>query len=289
MKTQKSFINEKATLYVVATPIGNLKELTPRAIEILENVYVIAAEDTRNSSQLLNKFEIKTKLIAHHNFNEKASTDGIIDILSNGHDVAIISDAGYPLISDPGYLLVSEAVKHDFNVVPVSGSNAGINALVASGLVTQPYIFYGFLSPNSGDAKKQLEELKNYNMTLIFYVSPHKVTKNLMLIREILGNRQACLARELTKKFEEFLRGTLDEIILESEDLKGEIVLVVEGLVEDKKAIDFYKLNLEIEECVQSGMSAKEAIKALAKKYDISKNELYNEYHKQIEEKTAFN
>jgi len=280
MMRQKSFVNGKATLYIVATPIGNLKELTPRAIEVLKNVSVIAAEDTRNSSQLLRKFDISTKLIAHHTFNEKSSSEGIISILEKGEDVAIISDAGYPLISDPGYLLVNEAVKNGFNVVPVSGSSAGINALVASGLVTQPYIFFGFLNANPNDASKQLESLKHQTMTMIFYVSPHKLIKHLTLVREVFGNRNACLARELTKKFEEFIRGTLDEIILEADNLKGEMVLVVEGYVEEKKDISFYDLNLEIEEYIKSGMSAKEAIKMLAKKYDISKNELYNQYHK---------
>ena len=213
LKRQKSFINNRPTLYVVATPIGNMHEFSPRAVDILKNVDVIAAEDTRTSAPLLKKFDITTHLIAHHNFNENQSTKGIVEMLMNGKNVAVISDAGYPLISDPGYALVKECVDNDINVVPVSGPSAGINAVVASGLVAQPYIFYGFLSSNMNEARRELEQLQEYPMTLIFYVSPHKVTKTLEIVMETLGDRKACLARELTKKFEEFNRGYLSEII----------------------------------------------------------------------------
>jgi len=282
LKRQKSFINNKPTLYIVATPIGNMHEFTPRAVDILKNVDVIAAEDTRTSAPLLRKFEINTRLIAHHNFNENESSKGIVDMLKTGKNIAIISDAGYPLISDPGYALVKECVDNDINVVPISGPSAGINAIVASGLVAQPYIFYGFLSSNQNEARRELEKLQEYPMTMIFYVSPHKVTKTLEIVMEVLGDRKACLARELTKKFEEFNRGYLSEILPVTSELKGEMVLVVEGYEDNEPAMTIYEINMEVINCIDNGLSAKEAIKKIAKKYNISKNELYNEYHKNL-------
>jgi 16S rRNA (cytidine1402-2'-O)-methyltransferase len=267
---------------VVATPIGNLHEFSPRAVDILKNVDIIAAEDTRTSAPLLRKFEISTHLIAHHNYNENESSKGIVELLKGGKNVAIISDAGYPLISDPGYALVKECVDNDINVVPISGPSAGINAIVASGLVAQPYIFYGFLSSNQNEARKELEKLQNYPMTLIFYVSPHKVTKTLEVVKEVFGDRRACLARELTKKFEEFNRGLLSEIIPITSEIKGEMVLVVEGYVNKEPAMTLYEINMEVINCINNGISAKEAIKKIAKKHNVSKNELYNEYHKHL-------
>lgn len=282
LKRQKSFTNNRPTLYVVATPIGNMQELTPRAISILKNVDIIAAEDTRTSSTLLNRFDIKTRLIAHHNFNENESSKGIVELLLSGKNVAVISDAGYPLISDPGYALVKECVDNDINVVPISGPSAGINAVVASGLVAQPYIFYGFLNSNQNEARRELTDLQKIPMTMIFYVSPHKAQKTLELCQEMLGDRKACLAREITKKFEEFNRGYLSEIIPVVSELKGEMVLVVEGYEDREPAMTLYEINLEVIDCIKTGMSAREAIKSMAKKYNVSKNELYKEYHKHV-------
>ena len=279
---QQSFQNQRPTLYLVPTPIGNLNEFSPRAIEILKSVDIIAAEDTRTSSNLLNKFDIHTRLIAHHNFNEKESTKGIIELLNQGKNIAVISDAGYPLISDPGYFLVQACIENQINVVPLSGPSAGLNALVASGLTATRYLFYGFLNSNLNEAKKELLSLENYPFTLIFYVSPHKVSKTVALVAEILGNRKACLARELTKKYEEFIRGDLKEILTITETIKGEMVLIVDGKKEAKPAVDMYQINLEINQLIIEGMSTKQAIANTAKKYELSKNELYNEYHKQI-------
>ena len=213
MIRQKSFENEKATLYVVATPIGNLEEMTPRAIHVLESVDVIAAEDTRNTLKLLNYFGIRTRLIAHHQHNEEQSANGLLELLRQGKNVAIVSDAGYPLISDPGSVVAKKVMEEGFNVVPISGSNAMLNALVASGMNTRHFLFYGFLKAQEKERIRELHELKYYPFTIVFYEAPHRIEKMLKSCLEVLGNRQICLARELTKKHEEFIRGTIEEVL----------------------------------------------------------------------------
>lgn len=279
MKIQKSFMNELPTLYLVATPIGNLDELTPRAIEILHEVDVIAAEDTRTSMKLLQHFDITTHLISHHNFNEKQSSKGIVNLLKQGKHVAIISDAGYPLISDPGLNVVALAIQEGFNVVPISGANAAINALVASGLSCQPYLFWGFLSSNTNEAMKELKQVQYYPCTLLFYEAPHRLLKTLRLMQEILGDRYLCVARELTKKHEEFIRGTASEILDNLQEVKGELVLVVEGYnKEDEKDVLLKDVHIKVEEYIALGMSTSIAIKTVAKDFGLSKNEVYQRY-----------
>ena len=221
MNRQKSFENEKPTLYLVPTPIGNLSEMTPRAIEVLNSVDVIACEDTRTSGQLLKHFGISKRLIAYQNFNEDPSAKGILNLLSQGQNVALISDAGYPLISDPGQRIVSEASAMGFNVVPLSGCNAMLNALVASGLVVQPFLFVGFLPSGKTECEKKLREYRNYPMTMVFYEAPHRIERMLASCLEILGDRRCCLAREITKVHEEFLRGTIREILGELDEVRG--------------------------------------------------------------------
>ena len=179
MIRQKSFENEKATLYVVATPIGNLEEMTPRAIHVLESVDVIAAEDTRNTLKLLNYFGIRTRLIAHHQHNEEQSANGLLELLRQGKNVAIVSDAGYPLISDPGSVVAKKVMEEGFNVVPISGSNAMLNALVASGMNTRHFLFYGFLKAQEKERIRELHELKYYPFTIVFYEAPHRIEKML--------------------------------------------------------------------------------------------------------------
>ena len=228
MKRQKSFENDRPTLYLVATPIGNLAEFSKRAIEVLESVAVIACEDTRTSRVLLERYAIKKRVVSYHNFNEEESARGLIALLEEGLDIALISDAGYPLISDPGYHLVNEVVAHDFNVVTISGPSAHLNALVASGLDTRHYLYYGFLSDKAAKAKRELADLCDFPYTLIFYEAPHRLKRTLEMAFAVLGKRKACIARELTKKHEEFIRGDLEEF-LTLDDLKGEIVLLIEG------------------------------------------------------------
>ncbi|MFV0479583.1 MAG: 16S rRNA (cytidine(1402)-2'-O)-methyltransferase [Anaerorhabdus sp.] len=288
MNRQKSFQTTRAALYLVATPIGNLQEMTPRAIEVLKQVSVIACEDTRITGNLLHHFGIETRLIQHHKFNEKASAQGIIDFLERGYNVAIVSDAGYPLVSDPGQLLVQMAVEKDYPVIPISGCSAMLNALVASGCVVQPFAFIGFLPPNTSGREKALLEYKNLTMTLVFYEAPHRIEKMLESILQVLGDRQIVLARELTKKHEEFIRGKCSEVLSEIEEIKGEFVVVVEGFnKKDSQPIDFAELSLQVEQSIRAGMSRSQAIKEVAKLSGVSKNELYKQLHVSQEEMDA--
>lgn len=279
MNTQRSFENDKATLYVVATPIGNLAELTPRAKEILENVDVIAAEDTRNTMKLLSHFGIKTKCIAHHMHNEKESANGLLKMLEEGMNIALVSDAGYPLLSDPGAIVASKVIEAGFNLVPVSGANAGLNALVASGLSAQPFLFYGFLGNSEKERIQSLNEIKDLTYTVILYEAPHRIEKMLKSCLEVLGNRKICLARELTKKHEEFIRGTISEVLEVVDTLKGEMVVVVEGSHKEKDVVSVGQLSGAIDSYMKEGLSSKEAIKKVAKEFGVSKNELYKQYH----------
>ena len=212
MNRQKSFENERPTLYLVATPIGNLDEMTYRSINTLKNVKYIAAEDTRNTVKLLNHFEISTKLISHHEHNIKQSIPKLIQLLEEGNDIALVSDAGYPAISDPGYELVKEAIEHEINVVPISGCNACLDALVVSGIAPQPFMFYGFLSHTNKNKTKELEKLKNITYTIVFYEAPHRIKATLECMMKVLGDRRIALCREITKKHEEILRGTISEV-----------------------------------------------------------------------------
>lgn len=280
MRRQKSFENEKPTLFLIPTPIGNLSEMTPRAIEVLQSVDVIACEDTRTSGQLLKHFGIEKRLIAYQNFNEDPSAKGILNLLSQGKNVALISDAGYPLLSDPGQRVVSEASAMGYNVVPLSGCNAALNALVASGLIVQPFLFVGFLPSNQNECAKKLREYRSYPMTLIFYEAPHRIEKMLQTCLEVLGDRRCCIAREVTKIHEEFIRGTLKECVEEVHDLKGEMVVVIEGNQDDyEKDVDYSQILKMVDEAMEAGMTTSDAIKEIAKKTGLSKNVIYDLFH----------
>lgn len=281
MKRQKSFQNDRPTLYLVATPIGNLEEMSTRAIDTLKNVHVIAAEDTRNTQKLCGVFDIHTKLIAHHLHNEKDSSQGILRLLESGQNVALVSDAGVPLLSDPGALVVESVIHAGYNVVPIGINNAAIAALIASGLSPQPHLFYGFLPIQDKAFRQVLTQLKAYPMTLIFYEAPHRLKKTLEKMIPILGDRKAVIARELTKLHEEFLRGHLSELLEEAEGLKGEIVLIVEGLEgEREKPVDLSEINAMIQHVMENGYSASEAIKEVAKQTGLAKNEIYDHFHR---------
>ena len=283
MNRQKSFEKKKPTLFVVATPIGNLNEMTYRAIQVLKDVDYIAAEDTRNTVKLLNHFDISTKLVSHHEHNLMTAIPKIVHDLKNGLNIALVSDAGYPAISDPGYELVKEVIKEGMNVVPISGANACLDALVVSGIAPQPFLFYGFLDRNDKNKKKELEKLKKYQETIVFYEAPHRIKKTLKLMYDILGNRSIALCRELTKKHEEINRGTIEEILSVIDDMKGEMVIVVEGSHEefqDQPLVFEQSIVEHVEEYIEKGMSTKDAIKEVAKERKLSKNIVYNEYHK---------
>ncbi len=286
MNRQKSFENEKPTLYLVPTPIGNLNEMTPRAIDVLNSVDVIACEDTRNSGQLLKHFDISKRLIAYQNFNEASSTKGIINLLSQGNSIALISDAGYPLINDPGQRVVSEVTALGYNVVPISGCSAFLNALVASGLIAQPFIFIGFLPPSTHDCVKKLRLYQSYPMTLIMYEAPHRIEKMLQSCLDVLGDRHICIGRELTKVHEEFIRGTISEILPIASELKGEMVVVIEGNQDDyEKDIDMGQILNMVNTSIESGMSTSAAIKEVAKQTGIPKNQIYDLVHGKTDQK----
>lgn len=284
MNRQKSFENKRPCLYLVATPIGNLEEITYRAIKILQEVDFIGAEDTRNTIKLLNHFNIQTKLISHHEHNLGQSIPKLINLLLDGNNIALVSDAGYPAISDPGYELVKEAIKNEINVIPISGANACLDALIVSGIAPQPFLFYGFLDHQDKKKKKELQNLKNYQETIVFYESPHRILKTLKLMLEIMGNREIALCRELTKRHEEIIRGKIEEIIDVAGDLKGEMVIVVSGNENVIEEQVFEQTIVEhVDDYVEKGMSVKDAIKEVAKLRNIKKNEVYATYHQKDE------
>jgi 16S rRNA (cytidine1402-2'-O)-methyltransferase len=289
MWQQKSFENEeqKGILYLVPTPIGNLEDMSFRAIRILKEADLIAAEDTRNTKKLCNYFEIQTPVVSYHEHNKDSSGDKLIHKVKDGMKIALVSDAGMPAISDPGYELVQAAVDQKITVVPLPGANAALTALIASGLPCQPFYFYGFLSRSKKEKKEELEILKKQKATLVFYESPHRLKETLAVMHEILGNRNIALCRELTKKFEEFIRGSLEEILDWSiqDEIRGEFCLIVEGAddQEQEEEISWWAA-LTIEEHVNhyinsKNMSSKEAIKQSAKDRGLNKREVYQVYH----------
>ena len=287
MKSQKSSQHEGSCLYLVATPIGNLEDMTVRALRILKEVDVIAAEDTRNTKKLCNYFEIATPLVSYHEHNLEAGGEKLLTYLRDGKAVALVSDAGLPCISDPGADIVEKALMEGFAVVPVPGANAALTALIASGLIPQPFYFFGFLNRNKKERRLQLEKLAKREETILFYEAPHRLKEALKDLQLVLGNRRIVLARELTKKFEEFLRGTIEEAIewVESNEVRGEFVVVVEGNTSGEvEEEDNAWASMTIVEHVnfiieETNVSSKEAIKEVAKLRGLPKRDVYNEFH----------
>lgn len=272
MTRNKSFDNSQPILYLIATPIGNLKEMSPRALEIIEGMDIIAAEDTRNAFSLLANYGIKKELFSLREHNEKEASQYLLMKIKDGKKIAYMSDAGYPGISDPGYLLVQEMIKNNVAVSTISGSCAFINALVASGLDTKHFYFHGFLSAKESEAKEELLSLESKKETLIFYEAPHRILKTLNQVRDVLGNRNACLARELTKINEEYIRGTLDELIsIDESTLRGEMVLIVEGSKKEE-CVDDQKIIARVAYFVELGLSQKDAINVVSEEYNVNKN-----------------
>jgi len=283
MQIQKSFKGQSpyGKLYLVATPIGNLDDMTFRAIQTLKEVDWIAAEDTRNTGLLLKHFDISTKQISFHEHNAKEKIPDLIGFLKAGQSIAQVSDAGLPSISDPGHDLVKAAIEEEIVVVTVPGASAGISALIASGLAPQPHIFYGFLPRKSGHQKQFFETKKDYPETQIFYESPHRVANTLENMLKVYGDRSVVLVRELTKIYEEYKRGNISELLESSADtpLKGECLLIVEGASQDVEEKDEEGLFLEIQSRIQQGMKRNQAIKEVAKLYQRNKSQLYAAYH----------
>lgn len=291
MKIQSSHQFENSScLYLVGTPIGNLEDMTFRAIRILKEVDVIAAEDTRNTKKLCHYFEIETPLVSYHAHNEEAGGSKLIHLLNEGKSVALVSDAGMPCISDPGDDLVRRALSEGFAVVPVPGANAALTALIASGIPAQPFTFYGFLPRGKKERKAALEALLSRTETTLFYEAPHRLKEVLGAIRDVLGaERRIVLARELTKKFEEFIRGTVEEAIqwAETHEIRGEFCLVIEGtseqVVEENRSAEWWE-DLDIKRhvetlMVQQDLSSKQAIKEVATARQLNKRDVYAAYH----------
>ena len=274
---QKSYDNSP-TLYIVPTPIGNLEDITIRAINILKEVDIIFAEDTRVTKQLLNHFNIQNKLISSHLYNENQNEEKEIKYLKEGKNIAIVSDRGTPVISDPGYILVKNAIENGYNVVCLPGPTALIPALVMSGLSSGPFTFYGFLNSKESKRKKELELLKSTSYPIIFYEAPHRLIKTLNNIHEILGNRKIAIVREISKKYEEVIRGTVENILKTVENIKGEIVLIVEG---NSKEPTFENISIKdhVDLYIEDGLTTNESIKKVAKERNIPKSIVYNEYH----------
>ena len=274
-------INQKeiGTLYIVATPIGNLEDITLRAIKVLKEVDLIAAEDTRHTLKLLNHLEISKPLISYHRHNEDIKTDILIKELEQGKKVALVSDAGTPGICDPGEEVIKKCIEEEIPIVPIPGACAMINALICSGLDTKEFAFIGFLPLNKKNRKEKLEEIKNATKTMILYEAPHKLETTLKDLKEIIGNRKIVLARELTKIHEEYIRESIDVLIEKAKELKGEFVLIIEG-AEKKEENDFFKLSLQEHYTYyeDKGLSKKEIIKQIAKDRNVNKNEIYQQF-----------
>lgn len=290
MKTQKSFSGQSTSgiLYLVATPIGNLEDMTIRAIRMMKEADYIAAEDTRNTKKLCNYFEIDTPLISYHEHNLEYGGDKLLEFLRAGKNIALVSDAGLPCISDPGADIVAKAVAENLSVVPIPGANAALSALISSGLSTLSFTFHGFLPRQKKDRKAALEAIQYHKETMIFYEAPHRLKDTLRDAQQILGSsRRVVLAREVTKKFEEFVRGTLEEAVVwaENEEIRGEFVIVFDGSTEENP-VDSEKwwMSLSITDHVnqvieKQSLTTKEAIKVVAVERDLPKREVYQEYH----------
>ncbi len=267
-------------LYLVATPIGNLEDITFRAINILKEVDLIAAEDTRHTLKLLNHYEISKPLISYHRHNEEIKVDGLIEKLKEGQNIAVVSDAGTPAICDPGEVIVKEALKENIKVVPIPGACAFVNALVASGLDTKEFVFYGFLSINKKLRKEKLEQIKKENKTIILYEAPHKLKNTLEDLEDILEDRKIVIARELTKIHEEFIKGTAKEILEKYTEPKGEHIILIEANPikqedEEKSKINNMTVEEHYKYYEEQGFLKNEIIKKIAKDKGVTKNEIY--------------
>ena len=288
MQIQKSFKSQSpyGKLYLVATPIGNMDDMSIRMVNTLKEVDFIAAEDTRNTGLLLKHFGITTKQISFHEHNAKEKIPDLIRLLKSGQNIAQVSDAGLPSISDPGHDLVKAAIAEEIAVVTVPGPSAGISALIASGLAPQPHIFYGFLPRKAGQQKEFFSNKKAYPETQIFYESPHRVKATLENMFSIYGDRSVVLVRELTKIYEEYQRGLISEVLesISENPLKGECLLIVEGASEEALDLSEADLLAEIEQLLAAGTKKNQAIKEVAKKYGWNKSELYALYHERVSE-----
>lgn len=273
--------NNTGRLYLIPTPIGNMDDLSKRIINTLNEVDVIFCEDTRTTNILLNYLDIKKHLISNHKFNESKNITKIIEFLKDNKKVGIVSDRGTPIISDPGFILTKEVINAGFEVIALPGPTAFIPALISSGIVPQPFLFYGFLDSKKSQRKKELDKLKFETSTLIFYEAPHRLEETINDMKNVLGNnRKVSISREITKKYEKTYRGTLDSIIENIDEIKGEFVIVVSGNNEIE-SYDEISLLDHINIYIKQGMSTMNAIKQVAKDRNMKKSDVYDVYQKE--------
>ena len=277
--SQKSY-DGSPTLYLVPTPIGNMDDITIRAINTLKNVEVIFSEDTRVTGILLKYFDIKKKLISNYEYNESKNLDLAIKYLEEGKDIALVSDAGSPIISDPGFEMAKYVISKGYNVVALPGATAFVPALSTSSINPMPFLFYGFLNSKESKRKKELLELKDIKYTIIFYEASHRILETIDNIREIMGDRYISISREISKKYEQVYRGTCSEVLDMLQELKGEFVIVVQ--YQKSESVDnTLSIKNHVEKYISLGYKTMDAIKAVSKDRNIPKSEVYSEYHRE--------
>lgn len=273
---QNSYETSNA-LYLIPTPIGNLEDITIRALNLLKSVDVILCEDTRVTGQLLNSYKIKNKMVSCHEYNESKLCSYVISLLEDGKNVGLVTDQGTPIISDPGFIISKFVIDSGYSVIGLPGATAFVPALISSGLSPSPFLFYGFLNSKDSKRKKELDSLKKYPFTMIFYEAPHRIKSTLEDMLSILGDRMISLSKEISKKYETIVRGKISEVIKNFDNIRGEFVMVVEGNCEQE---DFSMLNIcdhvNLYKC--DGLSEMEAIKMVAKERGVSKSIIYKEY-----------
>ena len=285
MWTQNSYeASEQGKLFVVPTPIGNLQDITLRGLETLKTADKILAEDTRNTKKLLNHFEITTPLLSYHEHSDQKKIDQILAALEGGTTFALVSDAGMPGISDPGEVLIKQAIEREIDCIVLPGANAALVALVGSGLPTKQFYFYGFLPRKNKDIKQAFEEINKQTATILLYESPYRLTDTLQAIKTRLGNRQVAVGRELTKRFEEFSRGMIDDVIhwSNSKEIKGECCIVIEGRTEalpDENWWEDVSIKDHVDYYINEGQKSKDAIKQVAIDRKQPKRDIYQVYH----------
>ncbi len=284
MIEQKSYQANGGTLYLVPTPIGNLEDITFRAIRVLQEADLIAAEDTRQTRKLTTHFQIETPLVSYHDHNKQQSGPELVKKLQEGRVVALVSDAGMPGISDPGEELAKQCISQGIPVVALPGANAALTTLVASGLSAKQFVFCGFLPKGKKERKDELERLNAFEETLLFYEAPHRISQTLQAIHDVFGERQVAIGRELTKKFEEYQRGTLSDAIewVKTGTIKGEFCIAVSGreeLVEEESWWSALDEIQHVDHYVTIGLAQKEAIKQVAKDRSVPKRDIYQLYH----------
>lgn len=272
---QKSYDKEISNCYIVPTPIGNMKDMTYRSVEVLKQVDAVFAEDTRVTGVLLNSLDIKKKIYQSQKFNEAKASGVAVELLKEGKNIAVVTDRGTPLISDPGNVLVSEVIKNGFNVIALPGACAFVPALNMSNINQEKFLFYGFLSSKEGQAIHELEKLKSINFTIVLYEAPHRLYKTLQNIEKILGNIQISISREITKLHEEVFRGSVSEALEIYKEVKGEIVIVIDN---NKNEVDYEVSFKEVMDLIKLGVKPNDAVKYVSKKNEVSRNILYSMY-----------